>query len=81
MSPVRHSLCTRTRAPRWLCPAAATSLGQDPDRLDWFAQRTMLGRLGDPDRDFAGPLLLLAAPASSYVTGQVVYVDGGWSAW
>jgi NAD(P)-dependent dehydrogenase (short-subunit alcohol dehydrogenase family) len=42
---------------------------------------TMLGRLGDPETDLAGPLLLLASPASSYVTGQVVYVDGGWSAW
>ena len=57
------------------------ALGADPERLQWFADRTMLGRLGDPDRDLAGPLLLLASPASSYVTGQVLYVDGGWSAW
>jgi gluconate 5-dehydrogenase len=69
-------------APGVFYPTKMTAaLGEDPDRLDWFARRTMLGRLGDPDRDFAGPLLLLASPASSYVTGQVVYVDGGWSAW
>jgi NAD(P)-dependent dehydrogenase (short-subunit alcohol dehydrogenase family) len=69
-------------APGVFYPTKMTAaLGSDPDRLDWFAGRTMLGRLGDPDRDFAGPLLLLASPASSYVTGQVVYVDGGWSAW
>jgi gluconate 5-dehydrogenase len=69
-------------APGVFYPTKMTAaLGQDPQRLDWFAGRTMLGRLGDPDRDFAGPLLLLASPASSYVTGQVVYVDGGWSAW
>lgn len=69
-------------APGVFYPTKMTAaLGQDPERLDWFARRTMLGRLGDPDRDFAGPLLLLASPASSYVTGQVVYVDGGWSAW
>lgn len=69
-------------APGVFYPTKMTAaLGQDPERLDWFAGRTMLGRLGDPDRDFAGPLLLLASPASSYVTGQVVYVDGGWSAW
>jgi gluconate 5-dehydrogenase len=69
-------------APGVFYPTKMTAaLGEDPDRLDWFARRTMLGRLGDPARDFAGPLLLLASPASSYVTGQVVYVDGGWSAW
>jgi gluconate 5-dehydrogenase len=69
-------------APGVFYPTKMTAaLGSDPERLDWFARRTMLGRLGDPDRDFAGPLLLLASPASSYVTGQVVYVDGGWSAW
>lgn len=69
-------------APGVFYPTKMTAaLGSDPERLDWFAARTMLGRLGDPDRDFAGPLLLLASPASSYVTGQVVYVDGGWSAW
>jgi gluconate 5-dehydrogenase len=69
-------------APGVFYPTKMTAaLGADPERLAWFADRTMLGRLGDPARDFAGPLLLLASPASSYVTGQVVYVDGGWSAW
>lgn len=69
-------------APGVFYPTRMTSpLGADPDRLQWFADRTMLGRLGDPETDFAGPLLLLASSASSYMTGQVLYVDGGWSAW
>ncbi|KRE39572.1 short-chain dehydrogenase [Janibacter sp. Soil728] len=69
-------------APAVFYPTAMTMpLADDPEQLDWFARRTMLGRLGDVDTDFAGPLLLLASPASSYVTGQVLYVDGGWSAW
>ncbi|MDN4171705.1 SDR family oxidoreductase [Nocardioides sp. SOB77] len=69
-------------APGVFYPTQMTAaLGEQPERLAWFAERTMLGRLGDPDRDLAGPLLLLAAPASSYLTGQVLYVDGGWSAW
>lgn len=69
-------------APAVFYPTAMTApLAQDPERLEWFAQRTMLGRLGDPETDFAGPVVFLASPASSYVTGQVLYVDGGWSAW
>lgn len=57
------------------------ALADTPDTLAWFEQRTLLKRLGDPQRDLDGPLLLLASRASSYMTGQVVYVDGGWSAW
>jgi gluconate 5-dehydrogenase len=56
-------------------------LAEAPDTLAWFRDRTLLKRLGDPDTDLDGPLLLLASPAGSYVTGQVMYVDGGWSAW
>jgi NAD(P)-dependent dehydrogenase (short-subunit alcohol dehydrogenase family) len=41
--------------------------------------RIPLGRLGEPD-DFVGPLLFLLSPASAFVTGQIVYVDGGYTA-
>ena len=41
-----------------------------------FADRTALGRWGDP-RELAGPALLLAAEAGSYITGTVIVVDGG----
>ena len=40
----------------------------------------MLNRLGKAD-EIAGPLLFLAAPASSFVTGAALNVDGGWTAW
>jgi gluconate 5-dehydrogenase len=77
-----HGVTVNCLAPGAFYPTKMTAaLAEAPNRLAWFAQRTMLGRLGDPDRDFAGPLLLLASSASSYVTGQVLYVDGGWSAW
>ena len=77
-----HGITVNCLAPGVFYPTQMTApLGRDPERLDWFAKRTMLGRLGNPETDFAGPLLLLASPASSYVTGQVLYVDGGWSAW
>lgn len=50
----------------------------------WFADNlaasTMLGRIGKP-RELVGSLLLLASDAGSYITGQNIVVDGGWTAW
>jgi NAD(P)-dependent dehydrogenase (short-subunit alcohol dehydrogenase family) len=44
-----------------------------------FAQRTALGRWGQP-RELVGPVLMLCSEAGSYVTGQVIFVDGGYLA-
>lgn len=44
-----------------------------------FADRTALGRWGQP-RELVGPALLLCSDAGSYVTGQVLFVDGGYLA-
>jgi gluconate 5-dehydrogenase len=52
-----------------------------PETLQWMVERTLLKRLGDPERDLDGIVALLASKASDYITGQVLYVDGGWSAW
>ena len=45
-----------------------------------LAARTMLGRFGKPE-EIGGPLLFLAAPAASFITGSALTVDGGWTAW
>ena len=41
-----------------------------------FAERTAVGRWGEP-RELAGPALLLASEAGSYITGTTLVVDGG----
>lgn len=50
----------------------------EPGREEALAARTMVGRNGLPD-DFAGAAVFLSSSACEYVTGQTVFVDGGFS--
>ena len=46
---------------------------------EFIIHRTPAGRWGDPD-DLAGATIFLASRASDFVNGQILYVDGGWTA-
>ena len=52
---------------------------QDPDWYGAYAAKTALGRWSQPS-ELAGAVVYLASDASSFVTGSVVTVDGGWTA-
>ncbi len=51
----------------------------DPERARRNAEQTCIGRNGEP-ADLDGPILFLCSDASGYVTGQTLFVDGGFSA-
>ena len=57
-----------------------SSKRQDSDFLDAYSQKTMAGRLAEP-REVADAVQFLASDSASYVTGQSLVVDGGFSAW
>jgi len=52
---------------------------QDEDLHRWILSRIPMGRVGVPE-DLEGTAIFLASLASDYVTGQIVFVDGGWIA-
>ena len=52
---------------------------QDPERLKRFLASCPLGRVGQP-ADIVGACIFLASPASDFVTGQIIYLDGGLTA-
>lgn len=51
----------------------------DPQHKEWIENRIPLGRIGTPE-DLAASVVFLAGPGSDYITGQILYVDGGWLA-
>lgn len=50
----------------------------DPDNRGWVESHTALARVGEVE-DIAGVVAFLASPLASYITGQHLIVDGGWS--
>ncbi len=54
--------------------------GQDAEFVANYCSRTPLGRMAAAE-DYQGPVLFLASRASAYMTGSVLTVDGGWTAW
>jgi gluconate 5-dehydrogenase len=66
-------------APGFFPSEMTASVFQDEKAMQHILSRTPLGRTGDP-LDLKAALIYLSSPASNYVTGQTIFVDGGWTA-
>lgn len=74
----RRGVRVNALAPGWFPTEMTGDMFQDDRSLRWMRDRTPMGRGGELS-ELAGPLLFLASDASSFVTGQVLVVDGGWT--
>lgn len=64
-------------APGYIATDNTQALQDNPERSQSILDRIPAGRWGEP-QDFAGPVVFLASPASDYMTGHTMLVDGGW---
>jgi enoyl-[acyl-carrier-protein] reductase (NADH) len=76
---VRAHLGIRGAASYGASKSGLLGLTSDPDRSKRIIDRIPMGHFGQP-ADIAGTVVYLASPLAAYVTGQVVVVDGGYSA-
>ncbi|MFF4399677.1 SDR family NAD(P)-dependent oxidoreductase [Streptomyces sp. NPDC001480] len=73
-----YGVTCNTLVPGFVMTPLNTRLSSDPEKVAALAARTLVGRNGLAE-DFAGAAVFLASRASAYVTGQAVFVDGGFS--
>jgi 2-dehydro-3-deoxy-D-gluconate 5-dehydrogenase len=74
-----HGITVNAIAPGYMETDNTVALRADPIRSEKILDRIPMGRWGQPS-DLATAVLFLASPASSYVTGTIIPVDGGWLA-
>ena len=75
----RHGIRVNALCPGFMLTPLSKPLWDDPARGGWILERSLLRRPGYPE-ELVGMLLLLASGAGSFITGQTLYVDGGWLA-
>lgn len=75
----RHGITCNAIAPGFFPTALTAPVFADPALAGWRASQTAIGRNGEL-ADLAGATIFLAAPASAYITGQTLAVDGGFTA-
>ena len=72
----KHGICVNGVAPTVVRTEMGAHWLKDPKTAAWLKERIPLGRVAEPE-DCVGAALFFCSPAGSYVTGQILYLDGG----
>lgn len=72
----KHNIQANGIGPGYFATKMNTALVEDEVFSGWLCKRTPAGRWGEPE-EMIGTLVFLASDASDFVTGQIIYVDGG----
>nr|WP_321481498.1 2-dehydro-3-deoxy-D-gluconate 5-dehydrogenase KduD [uncultured Cohaesibacter sp.] len=75
----KHNINVNAIAPGYMATNNTQALREDAARSKEILDRIPAGRWGLPS-DLAGPVVFLSSPASSYISGYTIAVDGGWLA-
>jgi 2-deoxy-D-gluconate 3-dehydrogenase len=75
-----YNVTVNTVAPTFINTPFTEPMFKDAEFKADVEQRILLNRIGEVS-DVTGTLLYLASEASDFVTGSIVMVDGGWTAW
>ena len=75
----RYNINVNAIGPGYIATELTEPLWTDEEFDRWVLSKTPLARWGRPD-DLVGTAVLLASKAGEFITGQIIYVDGGWLA-
>jgi len=75
----KYNINVNAIGPGYIATELTEPLWTDEDFNKWVLSKTPLARWGRPD-DLVGAAVLLASQAGEFITGQIIYVDGGWLA-
>jgi Dehydrogenases with different specificities (related to short-chain alcohol dehydrogenases) len=77
---VGEGITVNAIAPSYVNTEMIATMKADVPRYEDTLRRTPMGRLAETE-ELAGPIIFLASEASNFMTGHVLYVDGGFTAW
>jgi gluconate 5-dehydrogenase len=75
----KYNITVNAIGPGYIATELTKPLWTDNDFNQWVLAKTPLARWGRPE-DLVGTAVLLASQAGDFITGQIIYVDGGWLA-